>query len=68
MLEAFPTRIDYGDIHGRYAKLMGPEILESTGDEPAAFCEAIALACEVSTNDYALGLTKLFLKAGCGSD
>jgi myosin heavy subunit len=22
MLEAFPTRIDYNDIHGRYAKLM----------------------------------------------
>ena len=40
MLEAFPTRIDYEDIHGRYAPLMGKEILESTGDAPAAFCEA----------------------------
>ena len=49
MIEAFPTRIDYEDIHGRYAKLMGDEILKATGDEPAAFCEAIALACEVST-------------------
>ncbi len=47
MIEAFPTRIDYEDIHGRYAKLMGDEILKATGDEPAAFCEAIALACEV---------------------
>ena len=28
MLEAYPTRIDYEDIHGRYAKMMGPEILE----------------------------------------
>ena len=62
MLEAFPTRIDYGDIHGRYASLMGKEIMEETGDEPAAFVEAVALACEVKPADYALGLTKLFLK------
>ena len=50
MLEAYPTRIDYEDIHGRYAKLMGPEIMRETGDEPAAFCEAVALACEVNTS------------------
>ncbi|KAL1521199.1 hypothetical protein AB1Y20_022751 [Prymnesium parvum] len=67
MLEAFPTRIPYEDIHGRYASMMGKEIMEETGDEPAAFCEAVALACEVSASDYALGLTKLFLKAGCGT-
>ena len=41
---------------------MGPEIMKETGDEPAAFCEAIALACEVNTSDYALGMSKLFLK------
>ena len=67
MLEAYPTRIDYEDIHGRYAPLMGKEIMDETGDQPAAFCEAIALACEVSPADYALGLSKLFLKAGCGT-
>ena len=67
MLEAFPTRIDYEDIHGKYAPLMGKEIMDETGDAPAAFCEAIALACEVSPQDYALGLSKLFLKAGEGS-
>jgi myosin heavy subunit len=62
MQEAYPTRIPYEDIHGRYAPLMGEEIMEETGDEPAAFCEAVAQACEVSPNDYALGLSKLFLK------
>ena len=67
MLEAYPTRINYEDIHGRYAHLMGKAIMDETGSEPAAFCEAVALACEVSTNDYALGSTKLFLKAGCGT-
>ena len=67
MLEAYPTRIDYEDIHGKYAPLMGKEIMEETGDAPAAFCEAIALACEVAPADYALGLSKLFLKAGCGT-
>ena len=67
MLEAFPTRINYEDIHGRYAPLMGKEIMDETGDEPAAFCAAIAEACEVATADYALGLSKLFLKAGCGT-
>jgi len=67
MLEAFPTRIDYEDIHGRYAPLMGKEIMDETGDAPAAFCEAIALACEVNPADYALGMSKLFLKAGCGT-
>ena len=64
MQEAYPTRIPYEDIHGRYAPLMGKEIMEETGDEPAAFCEAVAQACEVSPNDYALGLSKLFLKVG----
>jgi len=67
MQEAYPTRIPYEDIHGRYASLMGKEIMEETGDEPAAFVEAIALACDVAPRDYALGLTRLFLKAGCGS-
>ena len=62
MQEAFPTRIPYEDIHGRYASMMGKEIMEETGDEPAAFVEAIALACDVAPRDYALGLTKLFLK------
>mmetsp|Transcript_64144 Transcript_64144/g.106620 ORF Transcript_64144/g.106620 Transcript_64144/m.106620 type:complete len:1736 (-) Transcript_64144:276-5483(-) len=66
MQEAYPTRIPYEAIHGRYAPLMGEEIMNETGDNPAAFCEAIAIACEVSNRDYALGLTKLFLKAGCG--
>jgi len=67
MLESYPTRIDYEDIHGRYAPLMGDEIMQETGSEPAAFCEAVALACEVSNSDYSLGLSKLFLKAGCGT-
>jgi len=67
MQEAYPTRIPYEDIYGRYAPLMGEEIMAETGDDAAAFCEAVALACEVSSRDYALGLTKLFLKAGCGS-
>merc|ERR1719197_1603232 len=67
MQEAFPTRIPYEDIHGRYASMMGKEIMEETGDEPAAFVEAIALACDVAPKDYALGLSKLFLKAGCGT-
>eukprot|EP00965_Chrysotila_dentata_P175689 5799983-Pleurochrysis_carterae.AAC.2 len=64
MQEAFPTRIPFEDIHGRYAKLMGEEVVRECGDDPAAFCEAIAIACEVSNRDYALGLTRLFLKVG----
>lgn len=66
MTEAYPTRIPYEVIHGRYAPLMGQEVLDCTGDEPAAFCEAVAQACDVAPRDYALGMTKLFLKAGCG--
>ncbi|EOD17106.1 hypothetical protein EMIHUDRAFT_124129, partial [Emiliania huxleyi CCMP1516] len=46
MTEAYPTRIPYEVIHGRYAPLMGKEVLDATGDEPAAFCEAIAIACD----------------------
>jgi len=67
MQQAFATRIPYEDVYGRYAKLMGPEVVKEAGDDPAAFCETIALACEVATTDYALGVSKLFLKAGCGS-
>ena len=33
---------------------------------PSAFCEVVALACDVAYSDYALGFTKLFLRAGKG--
>ena len=62
MQQAYATRIPYEDIHGRYAPLMGAQVMKETGDDPAAFCEAVALACEVAPADYALGLSKLFLK------
>ena len=34
MLEAYPTRIDYEDIHGKYAALMGPEIMGRRATRP----------------------------------
>ena len=67
MQASFPTRILYEDIHGRYASLLGPEVVAETGDEPAAFCEAIALACGVDKRAYALGASRLFLRAGSGA-
>jgi myosin heavy subunit len=67
MQAAFPTRLGYEELHGRYAGVIGPEVAAETLGEPRAFSEAIALACGVSPDSYALGLSKLFLKAGSGA-
>ena len=64
MQSSFSTRIPYEAIFGRYAALLPAELV---GDLPeSAFCEVVALACNVAHADYALGFTLLFLKAGKG--
>uniref|UniRef100_A0A7S2DI49 Myosin motor domain-containing protein n=1 Tax=Haptolina brevifila TaxID=156173 RepID=A0A7S2DI49_9EUKA len=65
MKAAYPTRIRYESIHGRYAKLLPVELVGQL--PPQGFCEVVALACHVERTDYALGLTSLFLRPGKGS-
>ena len=61
----FPTRIPYEAIHSRYSNLLadapGMDISSLT---PAEFCEAVAEACGVGKNEYALGVNRMFFKLG----
>ena len=64
MHKAFPTRIPYISLHGRYATGM-PEVLANLA--PRDFCEAVALVCDVPPEDMHLGTTRLFLRGGKGA-
>ncbi|KOO21906.1 myosin family protein with dil domain [Chrysochromulina tobinii] len=63
MAGAYPTRIPYDSIYSRYASQM-PDFVRKL--EPPLFCEALALALEISNKHFALGRTKIFFKAGKG--
>ena len=64
MKASFPTRIPFTSIYDKYAALLPADLVGKL--PPAAFCEVVALACDVAYSDYALGFTKLFLRAGKG--
>ena len=64
MKAAYPTRIPFELIHGKYASLLPPHLVADL--PPAAFCEVVALACHVPPSAYALGFTRLFLRVGEG--
>ena len=61
---SYPTRIPYDDVYGRYKDHM-PDFVQ--GLEASYFTEAIALACDVSEDDYQLGRSKIFLRPGKGA-
>ena len=63
MHQAYPTRIPYSVLHGRYATGMPPVLAKLM---PRDFCEAVALVCEVPPQDMHLGTTRLFLRGGKG--
>ena len=65
MKAAYPTRIAFDDIFGKYKPLL-PEGLVADDMDAAAFCEVVAEACDVEKKDYAMGFTKLFLRPGKG--
>ena len=64
MHKAFPTRIPYSELHGRYAAALPPVV---SALPPRDFCEAVALMCDVSKADMQLGTTRLFLRGGKGA-
>ena len=64
MKAAYPSRIAYDDIYGKYAKLLPSELVGQL--PPGPFCEVVALACDVGRDDYALGFARLFLRPGKG--
>ena len=65
MKAAYPTKIRFDDIYGKYASLLPGELVGKL--PPAGFCEVVALACDVDRGDYALGFTQLFLRSGKGT-
>merc|ERR1719502_1429385 len=61
MQKGYPSRIPYSAIHERYKAYMPPFVQELP---PSEFVEAIALAWGVEKTDYALGMYKIFMRAG----
>ena len=64
MKAAYPTRIPFDLIYGKYASLLPPHLVADL--PPAGFCEVVALSCNVPTSAYAIGFTRIFLRPGEG--
>jgi len=65
MRHGYPNRVPYDLMFDRYKKhlLSVPGVKDLT---PAQFCEVLAAIANLDASDYALGVTKMFLKAGKG--
>ena len=62
------TCVRTGQIYGQYGKMLPPDVTERLSKcGPSAFCAVVAQACGVAHSDFALGLTRLFLRAGKGA-
>ena len=71
MQEAYPTRVAYSAILEACEKAVGKETVQAIRCHPAVFCEKVLQAMVdqgLSKGDvYAIGKSKLFLKAGGGA-
>ena len=61
MRAMYPSRIDLADISARYRHRL-PKFMQTMDDR--AFVSAICAAFDVDADDYALGNSRLFFKAG----
>ena len=61
MHAGFPTRCPYDDLYGRYKDMMPRSI--AALDSPS-FCEILLMALGLNKEDYQLGITKVFFRAG----
>ena len=66
MKVAYPTRVPYKSIHGKFKSSLKIPSVNDAVLTPAAYSEWVARACEVGRGEYALGRTKLFLRSGKG--
>ena len=65
MRNGFPNRVPYDLMYDRYKKhlMQIPEVAKLT---PAQFCEILVAIADLDAADYALGVSKIFLRAGKG--
>ena len=61
MHEGFPTRCPYEVLYDRYKDVVPPIIANL---DSASFCEALFMALEVDQDEFQLGITKVFFRAG----
>eukprot|EP00929_Paragymnodinium_shiwhaense_P105641 TRINITY_DN7068_c0_g3_i1.p1 TRINITY_DN7068_c0_g3~~TRINITY_DN7068_c0_g3_i1.p1 ORF type:complete len:1368 (+),score=413.56 TRINITY_DN7068_c0_g3_i1:90-4193(+) len=61
MHDGYPNRCAFAEITGRFKSLL-PEKFQRYGDR--TFIEALMMAYKVPSSDWALGMSRLFLKAG----
>eukprot|EP00299_Pterocystis_sp_00344_P009852 c4277_g1_i1.p1 GENE.c4277_g1_i1~~c4277_g1_i1.p1 ORF type:complete len:1130 (+),score=294.46 c4277_g1_i1:451-3390(+) len=61
MHEGFPTRCPYDDLYERYRLFMPPTV---AGLDSTSFTEALLMALEIDQEEYQLGITRVFFRAG----
>ncbi|WFD44605.1 class II myosin [Malassezia psittaci] len=59
----YPNRLLFSEFSSRYA-ILTPEALESSGMDARVMSQRIAQALELNQNEYKIGITKIFFKAG----
>ena len=71
MQEAYPTRVPYDSIMEAVEKAVGKATVDAIQCHPAVFCEKVMQAMVIQGfskgDSYAIGKSKLFLKAGGGA-
>ena len=65
MQQAYPTRVPYDSIFSQVRAMIGDETVDQIDCIPSVFCEKVMQVLGKS-GSYALGKSKLFLKAGGG--
>ena len=65
MRSAFPVRIPYADVYGKFKDTLPSELLELGLLEYVV--RVLAVACEMPVGSYKLGSTRLFVRARCAT-
>ena len=66
MQQTYPTRVPYDTIYKRVRGIVGDELVDQVRCSAAVFCEKVMQVIG-QTGSYALGRSKLFLRAGGGT-
>ena len=61
MHEGFPHRLGFDYLVERYQS----QLEEFKNEQPRMFMEALMLAFGIDETQYVMGMSKLFMKAGC---
>ena len=66
MRSGFPSRVPFGLIADRYRRHLERAVPNCSELTPAQVCELLVEIAELGRDDYQMGVTRLFLRAGKG--